>query len=252
MDIGALLAQSNLEVTGETAYDTDEFEDEAVEDNKGSSKPAAVADVLKAAAVQVAVEEKKDADRVFNEAANTIENEIKASKLTDKDADAILAKASREVNEHYNRKVPQEAEKYRAVEEKENEPVVEVKVEKENEDEGEDDEEEELNEDQELNQALFFAVYNEKAEALKTALRKGAYYFARDRHGWTPLHWAASRGYVDIIEVLVAVVKDKGRNVVKYVNAQDTLTGWTALHVSLLMYTILWFSIVVCIFPYIV
>jgi hypothetical protein len=222
MDIAALLAESNLEAAAEEGtYDTDEFEDEYA-DSKGQNDggPTDAGAVLKAAATKVAVEEKKVADKVFNETAGGIGHEIKQQKAADKNPEAILASASRTVNEHYNRQDPSEAAKFRAVDEKEDEG------------EGESDEED-ANEEPELNQSLLFAVFNERLEGVKTALRKGANYFYRDRHGWTALHWAASKGYDDIIEALIDHVKSKGRNIAKYINAQDTLTGWTPLHVSL-------------------
>jgi hypothetical protein len=225
MDIAALLAESNLEAAAEEGtYDTDEFEDEYA-DSKGQNDggPTDAGAVLKAAATKVAVEEKKVADKVFNETAGGIGDEIKQQKAADKNPEAILVSASRTVNEHYNRQDPSEAAKFRAVDEKEDEG------------EGESDEED-ANEEPELNQSLLFAVFNERLEGVKTALRKGANYFYRDRHGWTALHWAASKGFDDIIEALIDHVKSKGRNIAKYVNAQDTLTGWTPLHVSAVFY----------------
>lgn len=226
MDLAALLVQSNLEAAAEDgAYDTDEFEEEQPSSNaKKSDGPVDTRAVLRAAADKVAVEEKKVADRVFNDTAGEMGQEIKAQKKPAEDPEAILANASRTVNEHYNRQDPSEAAKYSAAEEKQ-QPA-------EDEDEGESDEDDGNDDDPELNQSLFFAVFNERLEAVKTALRKGANYFARDRHRWTPLHWAASKGYEDILEALVDHAKSKGRNIAKYVNAQDSLTGWTALHVS--------------------
>jgi BRCA1-associated RING domain protein 1 len=51
------------------------------------------------------------------------------------------------------------------------------------------------------------------------------------QHGWTPLHWASSKGYVEIVETLL---QEKGSDEVDGVdpNAQDTLNGWTPLHLA--------------------
>jgi ankyrin repeat protein len=222
MDIGALLAASNLEVAAaDSAYDTEEFEDEgAVDDNK-NGEPVDKMAILKAAAAKVAVEEKRIADRVFNETADDLGEDIKSKRMAENDPEAILLNASRTVNEHYNRQDPSEADKFRAAEEKESD----------HEDEGEDDEGDDEG-DPDMNQTLMLAVFNERLEAVKTALRKGAKFNARDRHGWTPLHWAASKGYEDIMECLIDHAKSNHKNVAKYVNAQDALTGWTPMHVN--------------------
>jgi ankyrin repeat protein len=44
-----------------------------------------------------------------------------------------------------------------------------------------------------------------------------------DADGWTPLHWAADEGYVDVVELLITAGAD--------VNARDN-DGWTPLHVA--------------------
>jgi hypothetical protein len=82
-----------------------------------------------------------------------------------------------------------------------------------------------------LNQTLLFACYNDKIENVKILLNKNINYFIRDRHGWTPLHWACSKGYEDIVNILISHVIKLKRNLKVYINAQDKITGWTALHV---------------------
>ena len=57
-----------------------------------------------------------------------------------------------------------------------------------------------------LNQTLLIACYNDKIENAKILLNKNINYFIRDRHGWTPLHWACSKGYEDIVNILISHV----------------------------------------------
>ena len=45
-----------------------------------------------------------------------------------------------------------------------------------------------------------------------------------DRHGWTALHWATSKGHSAVLEVLIDNDSD--------VNAADFINGWTPLHLS--------------------
>jgi cytohesin len=56
---------------------------------------------------------------------------------------------------------------------------------------------------------------------VKTALEKGANPNAKDNIGWTPLHWAAHKGRVEIVELLL----ERGANP----NAKDNI-GWTPLY----------------------
>lgn len=234
MDIEALLAASNLEAAAEdSGYNTDEFEDEGTDQSDNKDEKAGLGEdkmaILKAAAAKVAVEEKRNADRVFNDTADNIREDFKAKKQSERSAEDILADASKAVNEHYNKQGAPDAEKFRTIEEeKEKEKESDEEM-----DEGEDDEEEgDTNEDPQLNRTLLFACFNEKVELLKSTLRKGAYYFTRDRHGWTALHWAASKGNEDLTEALLSHVKGTGRNLSRFVNAQDKISGWTPMHVS--------------------
>lgn len=239
MDIGALLAKSNVEAAREEDYDADDFEnDEAGVTNTQEVDTAAV---LRAATAKVEVEEKKIADRILFAVDNEMSNALKAQKAASEDPEAILAEASKQVNERLNKlDTVENAQKYKTVvkeaEEKEDKEV-EPTSEGDDPDEGEDDEED-LNEEPELNRSLIYAVYDEKPEAVKTALKNGAYYFTRDRHGWTPLHWAASKGNEDIIDILVDHVRKQDKNVLWYINAKDTICGWTPLHVSTSFYII--------------
>jgi hypothetical protein len=253
MDLGSLLAESNRDAAREENYDIDEFEEDA-DDSHGVDKVA----VLRAASAKVALEEKKIADRIFNTVADDIDTDLRSKKLDNRERErgrdnevelkskkverdrddelAILAAASREVNENYNKvDTVENADRYKTSpigkEEKEHTPEPESEDDP---DEGEDDEDEEN--DDALNTTLIFAVHDEKQEGVKKALKKGAYYFARDRRGWTPLHWAASKDNEDIIDILIEHVKKEGKNVSRYINSQDKIAGWTPLHVRTIIY----------------
>jgi ankyrin repeat protein len=239
MNIEKLLAESNLVAAAELddgTYDTEEFEDDldgTIDSSRGSAAnqaPQSKASILKAAAAQVAKEDKVIADKVFNVVADDLSEDLLRKKQSERNPEDILANASRAANENLNKIDSTEAEKYsdNKIEEEKGDDGEE----EEDSNEGEDDEGEDDESDPDLNQALLFAVWNDKVENVRNLLKKGAYYFSRDRHGWTPLHWAASKGHDRVLEVLVEHVKQMGKNVVLYVNAQDKITGWTALHVS--------------------
>lgn len=59
-----------------------------------------------------------------------------------------------------------------------------------------------------------------------------------DRHGWTPIHWAASKGYTKICAFLLnqcdtSTADNAAKsNRLKYINKKDRLSGFTPLHVA--------------------
>jgi Ankyrin repeats (3 copies) len=90
----------------------------------------------------------------------------------------------------------------------------------------------ESEEDTEYDAELLVAAYHGDVVKVVKLIRLGARYDARDRHRWTALMWAAAGGYDDVIEALVGCVKRPLLR--RYLNAKDNITGWTALHVSLM------------------
>jgi len=71
-----------------------------------------------------------------------------------------------------------------------------------------------------LNDDLIEAARWGDLEKVKKLLDRGADVNARDKDGWTPLHWASVHGHLDVIKLLV----ERGADV----NASNH--GWTPLH----------------------
>lgn len=90
--------------------------------------------------------------------------------------------------------------------------------------------------------ALMRAVINGRCKEVETLLGDGAPIRFTDAHGWTPLHWACSQGYPDVIETILHHERQKlnatGRDeegddeLSSITTIQDHLTGWTPLHVA--------------------
>ena len=68
------------------------------------------------------------------------------------------------------------------------------------------------------------AAYKGQIKKIHKYLRDGVDVNGTDRHGWTALHWASSKGDIDIIEKLIFNEAD--------VNCADHLNGWTPLHLT--------------------
>jgi hypothetical protein len=102
------------------------------------------------------------------------------------------------------------------------------------EEEDDDDDKSVENSDPAVDRELFVATYRGNARKVDKLLNTGASHLARDAHGWTALHWAASEGHDDIMELLI----DRARRTTspskfkKFLHCKDKLSGWTALHVA--------------------
>ena len=57
-----------------------------------------------------------------------------------------------------------------------------------------------------------------------------------DRHGWNALHWSCSKGYDDILDVLLYHMSNKmDKAAIKnIINRNEDISGWTPLHVRIL------------------
>jgi hypothetical protein len=222
MDIGSLLAAVDKEVGDAPSYDDDLFENDV-----GSPKKSAM-DVLKAAANVVEKEEKFEVKKLFKESAKEakeisdqiIEEQDYKKGGDDDDADVLkmLNDAGKEVEDLHKETNVKIAKKV----------VVEEEI-----DHGvETDEDEEFDDD--ISQQLLHACHLGKLDKVEKLLDKsGVNLMYRDRHGWTPLHWAASKGNTEIMEELIRHRKRQNKKMKKFLNAQDELAGWTPLHVQL-------------------
>ena len=101
----------------------------------------------------------------------------------------------------------------------------------------ESEEEDDGGGDEGLNTELLVAAYRGDIRKVDKLIRSDASCFARDRHRWTAIMWAAAGGYDDIIESIIGTLR-KSR-VKGFLNAKDSITGWTALHVSLFSQTVM-------------
>ena len=79
------------------------------------------------------------------------------------------------------------------------------------------------------NSELILACSKGNIDTVNKLLHSGASYNCRDRHGWTPLHWAASKGYDGVVSILIDAAGERCK---RYVNSADDITGWTPLHVG--------------------
>ena len=80
---------------------------------------------------------------------------------------------------------------------------------------------------------LQFACYHGVTSDCRRALRNGGSIMKRDKHGWLPIHWAAAHGHEQIIDVLLESTSiDTEKKKLKYINAQESITGFTPLHLS--------------------
>lgn len=101
-------------------------------------------------------------------------------------------------------------------------------------DDDDDDDDDRENSDPALDRELFVATFRGNARKVDKLLNTGARYQAKDMHGWTALHWAASEGHDDIMELLLDCAKrtSSPSKFKKILHCKDILSGWTALHVA--------------------
>eukprot|EP00752_Nemacystus_decipiens_P010115 g9016.t1 len=75
-------------------------------------------------------------------------------------------------------------------------------------------------------------------------VQEGACVWDSDDHGWSPLHWASSRGSTIMTYAILQEMRssqeagdsgsDSGNAISDYLNATEKLSGWTALHLAII------------------
>jgi ankyrin repeat protein len=83
--------------------------------------------------------------------------------------------------------------------------------------------------DAEKDKELIQCCARGESSRVSKLLRGGARLLCRDGHGWTPMHWASSRGHVAVINELLDACPNS--RLKRLVNTKDHLSGWTPLHV---------------------
>lgn len=197
---------------------------DAIEAETNLDRTATVVSTLQQAAAIVAEEDRAEARKVFGETAEEILDVVQ-EKNKDETHEDILFNAAEEVDNEYNDDHFDDGKKEDNVVVDDDDDDSDI-----DRDDGEDDDDDD--QDPELNQELFVCCYRENVSQLKKLLRSGANPFARDRHGWTPLHWAASRGFNEVIEILLDARQDSGKSMPRYINSKEFVSGWTPLHAA--------------------
>lgn len=250
MDIASILAAADEEVT----YEQDAFESVPHIDEDKSTKshggpPAAavtVSDVLKSAAQAVHVEERKETAKILTETAEQVKADVEeenrqreealASPRSPRDVDGdmkLLLEASDEVAALHDTSASALAAQSESAhhEGKEDDHEMEDIGETDEDQEDEDDDEEDYDADATLE--LRFAVCRGQSGKVEALLKKKANLLQEDRHGWNCVHWAASRGYLDVMEVLLEHHKRRGKRLRPLLLRRDSkLAGWTPLHIA--------------------
>ena len=80
---------------------------------------------------------------------------------------------------------------------------------------------------------LCLAANHGNLNKIEKLLDLGARVSERDAHGWSPIHWAASKGHVDCISVLLAALPSNSKKR-SAVNKTEIIAGFTPLHLSII------------------
>lgn len=240
MDIANLLAEA-AEETFEGRED--EFNSmPAVRTNTVTSDLGHSASHLRQAAEEVAIEDKKLTAEIFHENSKAIIHQKKESlnssdfaSNVNEDAEALLQTIDEENHNTYDDEADYEQENEEEVDIEDNRKKLGVKSEAK--DESDEEAGEEHDNEEVVNPAangqLIFACYRTDYDSVRSALKAGASISCRDQHGWTPLHWAASKGATDIADLLIEKREESNKKMKRFINAKDSITGWTPLHVRL-------------------
>ena len=248
-DIDKLLLEA-----AEENYDDDNFDDE--NDNKNSSKLSEKdkSEILRNIIQKVHHEEEsehEEAKKLLKEEGKKLKpqppmaqkaDRFKRNHDGDDDDENLLLEAADEVHQ-----------KHKGISIKEEHKLN-------NDDDDDDDDDDDGNDNdpkvKTLNTQLLVACYRGDINKANTLLKSGAnikarylsttttttiiiinpillhlsLHLFRDRHNWTPLMWASSKGFHELVEDLLSKIDNKK----KYINAHDSLSGFTALHLAVI------------------
>jgi hypothetical protein len=241
-NVGALLSEA-----AEDAYDDDDFdaEEPAAPRPRESAGPTTKKDgkkadvdstlaILRSGSDEIAQDERRMSVDAFSKAAKQVKLDV--SIRVGGDVEGILSRASDVVNDGdelakagvHSRRGDEDYDTRRRTNNDDDDDN-----DKDNEDEEDDDEDEDA--DPELDRELFVNVYRGNARIVDKLLSNGARPHALDLHGWSSLHWAASEGHDDILELLIdhAKRKSSAAKLKRLLNRKDKkLAGWAPLHVA--------------------
>lgn len=234
MDVGSLLAEA-----ADETYDGDDFEGQG--DQTPPTTRQTAAEILKLSAGEVARNDKVETAKILQKESENINRTEKARKeVRDSSADSSPERDGQ--SDLISSSLRNATETVHASDGRRNEAAhdhmyidegSEIAL-QDSDDEGDDNEndadDDDSGADPELDTELLVASYQGNIRKVVKLMGSGARYFARDRHKWTALMWAAAGGYDDIIDSIVSFVKKS--KVKSFINAKDGITGWTALHVS--------------------
>ena len=233
MDVGSLLAQVDAEIF---EPEREDFISPSVTANP-QNQHQSVNEILNSAAQEVILEEKRITDKAFNEVNEELLQDNISSTPSDRlvssfeIAEEVTTLQNREQSTvNLGRKDSEILDQDDYSSEEKDQFEVETKEPEEPDDGEEDSDREET--DEALDKQLILACARPNYDAAINALKSGAYLFCRDRHGWTALHWAASKGSSDLVNLLLEKRRNSGKKMKPFVNATDSLAGWTPLHVS--------------------
>lgn len=211
-------------------YENDSFhDDENNNQNRSSTNNDEVLNALRKSAQTVEHEEAEETRLALRNISQEMKdynqddkskkenNRIEIRKdLDDNDVRKILTKSDEcfheEIDKHHHNEIKEESES-------------EIE---ENDDDDNDDQLEHHNYPQ--GREFMFACYHGNLDEIERHAEKGASLRYKDRHGWTVLHWIASKGLKNALQVIIREFDNN--QVSKCINIKDSITGWTPLHVS--------------------
>ena len=225
----------------DAGYDDDHFDETSISSppTKSSSanipgKQSTVADtlsLLRSSSDEIAVLDRQASLEVFEKASKQVKLDVA---IATGDIKGVLDHASEIVNSDV-----EELARAGVLSKKGDEMVDPRRRDDDDDDDDNDpalsDEEEDEDTNPSLDRELFVSTYRGNARKVDKILNtSGSRCHAIDIHGWTALHWAASEGHDDIVELLLDHAKRKcsPSKFKKFLNLKDKLSGWTALHVA--------------------